>query len=84
MGCGLGLEAELALGLETGGNLNGIGIGIVVGNENYIEIGTINWMKIGPKIDADMGIGREQAGPELGQTQPKPGFKFVCNCLGWA
>ena len=42
MGCGLGLEAELALGLETGGNLDGIGIGIVVGNENYMEIGTIN------------------------------------------
>ena len=77
MACGLGLEAELALGLETGGNLDGIGIGIVVGNENYMEIGTINWMRIGPKIDAEMGIGREQAGTELGQTQPTLGFKFA-------
>ena len=65
------------MGLETGGNLDGIGIGIVVGNENYMEIGTINWMRIGPKIYADMGIGREQAGAELGQTQPKLGLKFT-------
>ena len=30
-------------------------------------------MRIGPKIDVEMGIGKEQTGAERGQTQPKLG-----------